>query len=66
VPGWVVAAVERIERLEPVRLDKYYTMAIDYLYWYGAHGAMRESAATTASAPGPVDARPASPGVRRT
>jgi GT2 family glycosyltransferase len=63
VPSWVVAAVERIERLEPARLDKYYTMAIDYLYWYGAHGAMRERAAT---APGPVDARPASRGVGQT
>jgi GT2 family glycosyltransferase len=42
VPGWVVTAVERLERLRPRRLDKYYTMAIDYLYWYGAFGAMRE------------------------
>jgi GT2 family glycosyltransferase len=42
VPGWVVAMVERLERWEPRRLDKYYTMGIDYLYWYGALAAMRE------------------------
>jgi glycosyltransferase involved in cell wall biosynthesis len=42
VPGWIVAAVERLERWGPPRLDKYYTMAIDFLYWYGAFGAMRE------------------------
>jgi GT2 family glycosyltransferase len=42
VPAWVVSSVERLERLRPRRLDKYYTMAIDYLYWYGAFGAMRE------------------------
>jgi GT2 family glycosyltransferase len=42
VPGWVVALIGRLERYRPARLDKYYTMAIDYLYWYGALGAMRE------------------------
>ncbi|HEX3236591.1 MAG TPA: glycosyltransferase [Gemmatimonadales bacterium] len=45
VPQWVVGLIERVERLEPARLDKYYTLAIDYLYWYGALGAMREGAA---------------------
>jgi GT2 family glycosyltransferase len=42
VPSWIVLAVARIERYEPARLHKCYTMAIDYLYWYGALGAMRE------------------------
>ena len=45
VPAWVVGTVERLERRELRRLDKYYTMAIDYLYWYGAFGAMREQRA---------------------
>jgi GT2 family glycosyltransferase len=66
VPGWVVAAVERIERLEPVRLDKYYTMAIDYLYWYGVHGAMRDRLADTTTGSPPLDAHPASRGVGQT
>ena len=60
VPAWVVAAVGRLERLEPARLDKYYTMAIDYLYWYGAQGAMRETPSDGTAAPAPLDARPAS------
>jgi glycosyltransferase involved in cell wall biosynthesis len=47
VPDWVVTMVERLERWEPRRLDKYYTMAIDYLYWYGALGAMREQRTST-------------------
>ena len=44
VPDWVVRVIGRVERYEPARLDKYYTLAIDYLYWYGALGAMREGA----------------------
>ena len=60
VPGWVVKVVGLLEHYRPARLDKYYTMAIDYLYWYGALGALREqrSAAPTDS-PG-LDAQPAS------
>ncbi len=42
VPGWVTAAIGRLERRRPARLDKYYSLAIDYLYWYGALGALRE------------------------
>jgi GT2 family glycosyltransferase len=42
VPGWIVTLIGRLERYEAARLDKYYTMAIDYLYWYGALGALRE------------------------
>jgi GT2 family glycosyltransferase len=60
VPAWVVAAVGRLERHEPARLDKYYTMAIDYLYWYGALGAMRETPSDGPAAPVPLEARAAS------
>jgi GT2 family glycosyltransferase len=42
VPDWVVATMHRVERHRPRRLHKYYTLAIDYLYWYGALSAMRE------------------------
>jgi GT2 family glycosyltransferase len=42
VPGWVVTSIGWLERYEPARLHKYYTMAIDYLYWYGALDALRE------------------------
>jgi GT2 family glycosyltransferase len=60
VPGGVVKVVGLLEHYRPARLDKYYTMAIDYLYWYGALGALREqrSAAPTDS-PG-LGAQPAS------
>jgi GT2 family glycosyltransferase len=40
VPEWVIAGIERLERYQPARLDKYYTMAIDFFYWYGALGAL--------------------------
>jgi GT2 family glycosyltransferase len=63
VPSWVVAVVEWLERHPPARLDKYYTMAIDYLYWYGALGAMREPRSDGSAAPVPLKARPASGGV---
>jgi GT2 family glycosyltransferase len=60
VPGWVVQVIGLLEHHQPARLDKYYTMAIDYLYWHGALGALREqgSAAPTDS-PG-LGAQPAS------
>ena len=64
VPGWVVALVERLERWEPPRLDKYYTMAIDYLYWYGAFGAMREPRTGTAGGSPHLTVRQASQGIR--
>jgi GT2 family glycosyltransferase len=57
VPDWVVAGVGRVERWEPARLDKYYTLAIDYLYWYGALGAMREQASAGIAAPITLDVR---------
>jgi glycosyltransferase involved in cell wall biosynthesis len=63
VPGWVVALVERLERWEPPRLDKYYTMGIDYLYWYGALAAMREQRTGTAGGSPHLAVRQASEGV---
>jgi GT2 family glycosyltransferase len=48
VPGWVVAGITALERYEPPRLDKCYTYAIDYLFWYGARTAMRERVASGA------------------
>jgi GT2 family glycosyltransferase len=65
VPDWVVAMVGRLERHEPARLDKYYTMAIDYLYWYGALAAMRERPSDGPAAPVSLEARPASGKVGR-
>lgn len=53
VPVWVVACMARLEALEPARLDKYYTLAIDYLFWHGALGAMRERAGGATLARGP-------------
>jgi GT2 family glycosyltransferase len=64
VPDWVVALVERLERWEPPRLDKYYTMAIDYLYWYGALAAMREQRTGTAGGSPRLAVRQASQGIR--
>ena len=59
-----MALVERLERWEPPRLDKYYTMAIDYLYWYGALAAMREQRTGTAGGSPHLAARQASQGIR--
>ncbi len=64
VPEWVVAVIGRLERREPRRLEKYYTLAIDYLYWYGAFGALRELRAAGEDAPAALDL-PAHPGARR-
>ena len=52
-PAWVVACMARLEALQPARLNKYYTLAIDYLFWYGALGAMRERDGAGAIARGP-------------
>lgn len=60
VPAWVVAVVERLERHEPARLDKCYTLAIDYLYWYGALAALREQRSDGAAPAAPLGAAPAS------
>jgi hypothetical protein len=49
VPEWVIALIGRLERREVKRLEKFYTMAIDYLYWYGAFGALREERSGGAS-----------------
>jgi glycosyltransferase involved in cell wall biosynthesis len=42
VPEAIVWLVTRLERLRPARLDRYYTMALDYFYWVGARAALRE------------------------
>jgi len=60
VPVWVVTVIEHLERWEPPRLDKYYTMASDYLYWYGAFGALREQRASGSSGPSPLGVHPTS------
>lgn len=62
VPAWVVAVVEQVERREPRRLDKWYTMAIDYLYWYGALAAQRDQRADAAGGSAGLGVRPASEG----
>jgi GT2 family glycosyltransferase len=59
VPGWVIRVIARLERYQPARLDKYYTMAIDYLYWYGALGALREQRSGGTAGPS-LGAQPAS------
>ena len=64
VPACVVAAIERLERWEPPRLDKYYTMASDYLYWYGAFGALREQRAGHGDGPASLGAHPPSREIR--
>jgi GT2 family glycosyltransferase len=56
VPAWVVAGIGLLERLEPARLDKYYTLAIDYLYWHGALGAQREQRSGASDRPLPLGA----------
>jgi GT2 family glycosyltransferase len=60
VPGWVVALINRLERWEPARLDKFYTMAIDYLYWYGVFDAMHGQRSSGTGGPVPLGAGPAS------
>lgn len=60
VPGWVITVMGRLEQREPARLDKYYTMAIDYLYWYGALGALREQSSDGIAGPMPAGLSPTS------
>ena len=66
VPDCVIAAVEGVERLRPARLDKYYSMAIDYLYWYGALAAFREQRAGRWAAGAPLGLDPHSRKVKGT
>jgi len=42
VPVSVVWVVGRMERWNVPRLEKFYTLAVDYLYWFGAFSAERE------------------------
>lgn len=60
VPQWVIQFVGRLERWEPARLEKFYTLAIDYLYWYGVFGAMREQRTGSATGGLPLVAHPSS------
>jgi hypothetical protein len=60
VPGWVVQVIGQLERHPPARLDKYYTMAIDYLFWYGALGALREQRSAAPPSAPTLGAQPAS------
>jgi GT2 family glycosyltransferase len=60
VPQWVIRLVGRLESWEPRRLEKFYTLAIDYLYWYGVFGAMREQRAGSAAESLPLGAHPSS------
>ena len=41
LPGVVISLVTALERRRPRRLDRYYTMALDYFYWVGARTALR-------------------------
>jgi GT2 family glycosyltransferase len=60
VPQWIIQLVQRLETWEPSRLEKFYTMAIDYLYWYGVFGAMREQRASSTMGSLPLNAHPSS------
>lgn len=65
VPDGVVAIVNLLERLGAARMDKYYTLAIDYLYWYGALGALREQGRDAAVPSRPLATQPAPRGADR-
>jgi glycosyltransferase involved in cell wall biosynthesis len=41
LPGMVTSLICALERRPPRRLDRYYTMALDYFYWVGARTALR-------------------------
>lgn len=66
VPAWITNLMGRLERREPARLDRYYTMAIDYLYWLGALDALRQQRAGGGAAPIPLGSRPTSRRVGQT
>jgi GT2 family glycosyltransferase len=44
----VIVFMGWLERRHPPRLDRYYTMALDYFYWVGAQAAMRETRGASA------------------
>lgn len=66
VPAWIISLIGRIERQEPARLDRYYTMAIDYFYWLGALGALRQHEAGGVAPPVALGPHPRSRGVGQT
>jgi GT2 family glycosyltransferase len=59
VPGWIIALIGWLERREPRRLERYYTMAIDYLYWCGVVAARREQRSGSLAGSIPLGTRPA-------
>lgn len=54
VPDAVIGFVRWLERGRPRRLDRYYTLALDYFFWVGAASALRRQ-------PRPDSRRPRSP-----
>jgi GT2 family glycosyltransferase len=42
IPEWIIALITLLERRPARRLERYYTMAIDYFYWHGVFAARRE------------------------
>jgi hypothetical protein len=42
-PGWVIAAMTRLERRRVRRLPGLYRRSLDYFFWVGARSALRES-----------------------
>jgi GT2 family glycosyltransferase len=44
IPRGVTGLMTWLERRRPRRLDRYYTMALDYCYWAGVQAATREDA----------------------
>jgi hypothetical protein len=42
LPRAVIGLVTQLERRRPRRLDRYYTMALDYCYWVGVQAVTRE------------------------
>lgn len=47
LPDAVIRLVERLELQRPAGLHDYYSLAFDFLYWYGAHSARRDQAGGT-------------------
>jgi len=41
VPLTVISVIATLERRQALRLDRYYSMALDYFYWVGAQAALR-------------------------
>jgi glycosyltransferase involved in cell wall biosynthesis len=44
VPERLMTLITRLERRRPARLHKYYTLAVDFFFWYGARTAVAREA----------------------